>query len=104
MDGFLRRHNAASLAELSALGEEALPAETLRFVPQFVAAATVMAHGDETALTAQADPDDGARSAAAAGPPSSPGRTLRTRPIPSEKPLSLGARPEPVRSMRRITP
>lgn len=42
MDGFLRRHGAVSLAELSLAGGAALPAETRRFVPQFVAAATVM--------------------------------------------------------------
>lgn len=43
MEGFLRRHDAVSLAELSLAGGAALPAETRRFVPQFVAAATVMA-------------------------------------------------------------
>lgn len=107
MDGFLRRHGAASLAELSALGPGALPAETQRFVPQFVAAATVMAQSGEAASMPREREAAGAaraRSGGAARRPSDPGLTLQTRPAASETPSSLGGNREAVRPMRRMTP
>ena len=42
MKSFLRKCGAASLAELSVASRNTVPQETLRFVPQFVAAAAVM--------------------------------------------------------------
>lgn len=45
MNSFLRRYGATSLAELSTAGRDTVPQETLRFVPQFVAAAAVMTAG-----------------------------------------------------------
>lgn len=42
MKTFLRRYGATTLEGLYAAGRDGVPRETLRFVPQFVAAATVM--------------------------------------------------------------
>ena len=42
MNTFLRKYRASNLAELSVAGRNTVPQETLRFVPQFVAAAAVM--------------------------------------------------------------
>lgn len=49
MKSFLRRYGVTSLEELSVAGRDGVPGETLRFVPQFVAAATVMAEGGHLA-------------------------------------------------------
>lgn len=46
MDTFLRRYGVNSLNELSVVGREGMPQETLQFVPKFVAAATVMQAGN----------------------------------------------------------
>lgn len=45
MKSFLRKCGATSLAELSVVSRNTVPQETLRFVPQFVAAAAVMTAG-----------------------------------------------------------
>lgn len=45
MKSFLRKCGVTSLAELSVVGRNTVPQETLRFVPQFVAAAAVMTAG-----------------------------------------------------------
>lgn len=42
LTALLRRHGADSLAALSVVGRDAMPQETLRFVPKFVAAVTAM--------------------------------------------------------------
>lgn len=57
----LRRHGADSLAALSVAGRDAMPQETLRFVPKFVAAVTAMTAAGHLPSEEDAFPEPSAR-------------------------------------------
>lgn len=50
ISGFLRRYDATTLEDLTVKGRGVVPAETLGYVPKFVAAVSVMSHSGELGL------------------------------------------------------
>lgn len=96
MESFLRKYGATSLAELSSRGKGHLPTETLRFVPQFIAAAAAMA---ERGLL---DTAERAGEQAQPGSIAPSGGICVEAPEPAPKSTPEQA-PEPIPSMRRMS-
>lgn len=90
MNAFLRRSGASNLAELSVTGQDTVPLETLRFVPQFVAAAAVMTASGHLHPTAEKSPPRQTPS-----PAEKEWRSVRQPSFPPEETVTIPA-------MRRI--